>query len=137
MNTSNEIHNALHANSYCVIGASRDKSKYGYLVYHSLKQAGKNVVPVNPKTDKIDSDICYPNIASLPSIPQAAVFITQPEVTETIIRECVQAGVQNIWLQPGAESDAAIEYCKTQNINLVAGGPCIMVMLKTMAYRNT
>jgi len=38
-------------------------------------------------------------------------------------------GIKNIWMQPGAESDAAVEACRKSGINVIADGSCILVVL--------
>ena len=59
--------------------------------------------------------------------------ITPPPVTEKVVAEAVELGIQNIWLQPGAESDQAIAQAEAAGVNLIAGGPCLLVAL---AYRD-
>jgi len=43
-------------------------------------------------------------------------FVTQPAVTEKALIECKNLGLKNIWMQPGAESKNAIEYCKQNGL---------------------
>lgn len=125
------IERILQSGSFAVIGASRDPEKYGYLVYRSLKESGKTVYPINPKAQEIDSDPCYPSLASVPQVPQVAVFIVPPAVTEATILECVSLGIKLVWMQEGAESAEAVRRCEEAGIAVVWGGPCIMVALRT------
>lgn len=37
--------------------------------------------------------------------------------------EAVKKGIKNIWMQPGAEDDGAIQYGMDHGINIIAGGP--------------
>jgi len=41
----------------------------------------------------------------------------------------LKKGIQNVWMQPGAESDAAIKFCEDNHINVIGGGPCILVAM--------
>ena len=50
----------LAADSFAVVGASRDPDKYGFLVLRSLKAAGRTAFPVNPEAAEVDGDRCYP-----------------------------------------------------------------------------
>ncbi len=125
----------LAASTYAVVGASRDPDKYGFLVYRSLKVAGKTVYPVNPNAAEVDGDFCYPALSALPQRPEVAVMVVPPAVTEAAVSECARLGITQIWMQPGAESPAALAACRENNIAVVAGGPCLMVLLRTVQYQ--
>ena len=125
------IDRVLQSRSFAVIGASRDPEKYGYLVYRSLKESGKLVYPVNPKAREIDSDPCYGSLSSLPELPDVAVFVVPPAVTEATIPECARLGIKLVWMQEGAESGEAVRRCEEAEIGVVWGGPCVMVALRT------
>ena len=130
-----EMTTMLAATVYAVVGASRDPEKYGFLVYRSLKSAGKTAFPVNPKAPEVDGDVCYPTLAALPQTPEVAVMVVPPIVTEAAVEECARLGIKQIWMQPGAESAAAIALCREKGIAVVASGPCIMVLLRTARYQ--
>ena len=123
------INEMLAAHTFAVVGASTNPEKYGYLVYQSLKRHGKTAYPINPRAADIEGDPCFPNVAALPEKPQVAVAIVPPAITEKLVDELARAGVTNLWLQPGAESAAAVAKAEEAGIAVVHGGPCIMVLL--------
>ena len=131
-----EIKAILAADSFAVVGASRDANKYGFLVYRSLKAAGKRALAVNPRAAEVDGDPCYPSLSGLPQTPQVAVMVVPPPVTEAAVAECARLGIKQIWMQPGAESEAAVAACHADGIQVVSGGPCIMVLLRTAKFQN-
>lgn len=131
-----EMQAMLAADSFAVVGASRDPDKYGFLVYRSVKAAGKTVFPVNPRAAEVDGDHCYPSLSDLPQKPEVAVMVVPPTMTEAAVAECTRLGIRQIWIQPGAESAAAIEACRENDIEVVAGGPCLMVLLRTAKFQN-
>jgi predicted CoA-binding protein len=53
--------------------------------------------------------------------------ITPPKVTLGIVKSCIELGIQNVWLQPGSESDEAIKIAKEHGLNIIYGGPCVLV----------
>ena len=130
-----EMQAMLAADSFAVVGASRDSSKYGFLVYRSLKSAGRTAYPVNPKAAEVDGDRCYSSLSSLPQTPEVAVMVVPPAVTEAAVAECARLGITQVWMQPGAESAAAVAACRENGIRVVAGGPCLMVLLRTAKYQ--
>jgi predicted CoA-binding protein len=125
----------LAANTFAVVGASTNPEKYGYIAYTTLKRFGKQVYPINPRATEINGDRCYPSIGALPVVPEVVVAVVPPKLTEALVGELAQAGVGNLWIQPGAESAKAIADAEAAGIAVVAGGPCIMVGLRTAAYR--
>lgn len=130
-----EMQTMLAAATYAVVGASRNQEKYGYLVYRSLKAAGKTAFAVNPQATEVDGDPCWPALSVLPQAPEVAVMVVPPAVTEAAVSECARLGITQIWMQLGSESAQAIALCRENNIAVIAGGPCIMVMLRTAKYQ--
>ncbi|MEM0232505.1 MAG: CoA-binding protein [Candidatus Nezhaarchaeales archaeon] len=116
-------------NVFAVVGASRDPQKYGYQVYRDLKSAGYKVYPVNPNAQEVLGDKCYPSLKELPAKPDVVVTVVPPQVTELVVEECKELGVRKIWMQPGSESEKAVEYCEKNNIAVVHGA-CIMIERK-------
>ena len=131
------INEILKAGVFAVLGVSRDPEKYGSLVYHDLKRAGKTVYPVNPRADRIDDAPCFALLSALPELPEVAVFVVPPAVSEASVDECAALGITKIWMQEGAELDEAIQRCERHGIQVVHGGPCIMVSLRTQGYLRT
>jgi len=50
-------------------------------------------------------------------------------VTETVVREAIEAGVKRIWMQPGAESPAAVAAAEAAGLEVIADGSCLLVAL--------
>lgn len=130
-----DIQAMLAADTFAVVGASRDPDKYGFRVYRALKAAGKTVFPVNPKAEAVDGDRCFPSLSALPQTPEVAALVVPPAVSEAAVAECGQIGIRQIWMQPGAESAAATAACRDSGIAVVAGGPCLLVLLRTIKYQ--
>lgn len=133
MTTKAAIDQFLGLKVLAVAGASRDTKKFGYAVYHELKEKGHTVYPVNPHAETIDGDACYPTLAALPAVPDGLVIVTPPAQTEQLVREAAQAGIRHIWLQQGAESTAAVQFCQQNGLALVAG-ECIFMYGEPSAW---
>lgn len=111
---------------WAVVGASKDRAKFGYRVFRSLQSAGYTVYPVNPKGGEIDGVEVYPTLADLPQPPEVVDMVVPPAVTEQIVIEMHRGGLTRAWMQPGAESEAAIAYCQEHGIEVVYDA-CAMV----------
>ena len=80
--------------SVAVIGASDDKTKMGYAVFHNLLQFPGKVYPVNNKRSEIQGVKCYPTLSAIPG-PVDMVAITVPaQLVPGIMEECGQKGVK-------------------------------------------
>ena len=109
-----------------VVGASRSRLKYGNIVYRSLRSRGYEVLAVNPAAGEIEGDPCYADLASLPGPVDAAIFIVPPERTEVVLEEAAAVGIRYVWMQPGAESAAAVRFCEKRGMRTVYG-LCILM----------
>ncbi len=119
----------LASGPFAVVGASTDRSKYGNKVLRCYLQHGKQVYPINPKAPEVEGQKAYASLAALPVKAKAISIITPPATTERVVREAAAAGVRHIWMQPGAESEAAIRTAEALGMSVIAGGPCLLVMM--------
>jgi predicted CoA-binding protein len=114
---------------FAVVGASRDRTKYGNKVLRAYRQAGRDAVAVNPGADEIEGVPSYPSLSALPHEVHGVSIITPPHVTAQVIDEAIELGIRHLWLQPGAEDDAAIERARAAGANVIAHGACALVVL--------
>lgn len=117
---------AVNATIFAVVGASNDREKYGNIIYRDLREAGFTVYPVNPNTTEVEGDGAYSRLQDLPDIPEVADIVVPSLVGESIADDAAEVGVKYFWLQPGAESDALVEYAESLGLNVIHD-QCIMV----------
>jgi predicted CoA-binding protein len=129
MSFSQNIAAFLEHGPHAVVGASRDRDKYGNKVLRAYLQRQRAVYPVNPKVSEIEGLTAYPDLASLPEPVHGVSIVTPPAVTEQVVAQAAAAGIRHIWIQPGGESLEAIRLAEQLGINLIAGGPCLLVTL--------
>jgi hypothetical protein len=116
-------------NVFAVVGASKLKEKYGNKVYYDLKNAGYSVYPINPNADTIFGDKCYPNLKKLPVRPDVVNIVVPPKITERTVEDCKNLKINKVWMQPGSESDKAINFCKKNGIKIIYN-VCVMIQRK-------
>ena len=124
-----------------VVGASSDRGKFGNKVLRCYQEKGYQAIPVHPVQKEIEGAICVASVEELPAEVQSISVITPPQatlrsrqrswpqVTESVVRQAVEKGIRNIWMQPGAQSPEAVRFCEEQGINLIADGTCVLVEL--------
>jgi len=123
------IEEFLKAGAFGVVGASADRSKYGNRVLRCYQQHGLKAIPVNPKTKEIEGVTCVASVPDLPDEVTSISVITPPTITEQVVEQAARKGIKNVWMQPGAESPQAVNFCREHGINVIADGSCILVVL--------
>ncbi len=114
---------------WAVVGVSEDPNKYGHLVFATLLDSGYHMYGVNPKGGEVRGHKLYPTLADLPEKPEVVDVVVPPAVTEQIVRQCLDLGIARVWMQPGAESQEAIDFCEANGIQVVWDA-CAMVHRK-------
>jgi predicted CoA-binding protein len=114
-----------------VTGVSRvPRSHGGNVVYTRLRDRGYQVVAVNPNADEVEGDVCYHDLKSIPGGVDAVVIATRPDLAEGTMRECVDAGIGEVWMHrsfgPGSVSSAAAAYGRAHGITVIDGGCPLM-----------
>jgi len=123
------IEKFLASPAFGVVGASVIRHKYGNRVLRCYLQNGKKAIPVNPKETEIEGVACVASVAGLPAEVKSLSVITPPAVTEQVVAAAIEKGIDNIWMQPGAESQAAVELCRKAGVNVIADGSCLLVVM--------
>jgi len=113
---------------WAVVGVSADQSKFGYKVYKRLLASGYTVYPVNPKLKELEGRQVYPDLSSLPEVPDVVNCVVPPAVTAAIVPLCAEQGIKYLWLQPGAECNEALELANEHSV--VAERACVLVELR-------
>ncbi len=126
MTTKAAIEGFMSQRVLAVAGVSRNSRKFGNVAYRELEAKGYRVLAVNPNAQTAEGHPCYPSLKSLPEQVSGLVVITQPAVSEELVREAAALGIQHIWLQQGSASPAAIQFCREHGISVVAG-ECILM----------
>ena len=127
------IDDFLSQKKLAVIGVSRDTKQFANSAYRLLKEHSYIVYPVNPYAERVENDRCYPNIKALPEQIGGALVMLPPEKTMQVLPEIAESGIKHVWLQQGAESPQAIQFCKDRNINVVYG-QCILMFAEPVAF---
>jgi len=127
------IEQFLAQKKIAVIGVSRDSKQFANTAFRFLKAQGYIVFPVNPYTERVEGDRCYPNIHSLPEKVNAALLLLPAEKVMTVLPAIVETGVKHIWLQQGTETKEAIQFCIDHQVNVIYG-ECILMFAEPIAF---
>lgn len=129
MDLDEQIRLFLDGEPFAVVGASTDREKYGNKVLRCYQQNQRRVIPVNPRAAQVEGLGAYPDLASVGESIHGVSIITPPAITEGVVEQAIELGIGQLWMQPGAESAPAIALAEAAGINVIHGGPCLLVVL--------
>jgi len=130
MELQEQIDAFLAGRPFAVVGVSTNREKYGNKVLRAYLQNDLKVYPVHPRETEIEGIATVADLASLPEPVHGLSIVTPPPVTERIVEQAAAAGIRHIWMQPGAESPAALQRAEELGMNVLGGGPCVLVALR-------
>lgn len=116
-----------------VVGVSRNPQKFGNTVYRELKAKGYRVYPLHPQAETLEGDRAYPDFKSLPEAVGGVWINISPEKSEQAVRDAFAAGIRRVWFQQGAESEAALAFCRQNDIAEVHG-ECLLMFVRGEAF---
>lgn len=114
------------ATTVAVVGATDNQAKYGSVIYRDLKGKGFTVWPVNHHRATVDGDTAYATLGDLPEQPTIVNIVVPPDQTLLVAHQANELGFDNVWVQPGAESDEVLDYLAESGLNFLTNA-CIMV----------
>ena len=129
MDQDEQIRLFLDGEPFAVVGASTDREKYGNKVLRCYQQNQRRVIPINPNAPEVEGLNAFPDLAAAGEPIHALSIITPPAITEAVVDQAIEHAIGHIWMQPGAESAPAIARAEAAGLNVIHGGPCLLVVL--------
>ncbi len=105
--------------SIAVIGLSPNTTRPSFRVASGLQSAGYRIIPVRPLIDQVLGEKAYPNLESLPELPDIVDVFRASEHVPAIVESCIKLGIKNLWLQEGVIHEAAAQRAFEAGIKVV------------------
>lgn len=102
-----------------VIGASNNRAKFGNKAVRAFVQQGYAVYPVHPSEPRIEGLPAYRTIRDIPVRPQRVSVYVRPSVLLQILPDIAARGCDELWLNPGTESDEVLTEAVGLGLNVV------------------
>ena len=127
------VQDFLAQEKIAVVGVSDKRETGCNLAYRKFKESGYAVSAVNPRLTSFEGDPCYPDLKSVPEKPDAVFILTNPKISEEIVQQCVDLGIQRVWMhclmgtKPGlaasmtSVSEDAVQMCRENGIEVIPG----------------
>ena len=91
-----------------VIGASKDRRKFGNKALRAFRHQGYEAIPINPHQTSIEGLTCYPSVLDVPGPIDLATFYVPAEIGQQVVGEVAEKQISEVWLNPGADSPGLI-----------------------------
>ncbi|RXT43423.1 acetate--CoA ligase family protein [Bradyrhizobium betae] len=132
------IERLIRPRSVAVIGASADPSKtsgrpVSYLLKHGF--AGE-IYPVNPKVREIGGRACYPDVASLPDVPDVGIVLLGAERAHIAVRELSERGAAAAIVLASGFTETGAEGAERQQRLMEAAGSMRLLGPNTIGLVN-
>ena len=105
--------------SVAIIGASKDRKKYGNKAVRAFVRQGYKVYPINLKESEIEGLRVFRSIGDVPGRPDMVSVYLPPEVLLSILPVIAAKGCDELWLNPGTESDAVLAEAERLGLNVI------------------
>jgi predicted CoA-binding protein len=106
--------------SIAIIGASNDRSKYGNKAVRAFRDQGWEVFPINPALKEVEGIAAYPKLDAVPSSHLDRVsFYVPPSIGLRILDDVSHKQVDEVWLNPGSESDEILARAEELGLNVI------------------
>ena len=123
------IERAINIREWALVGANNNPHKYGYIIFNVMRRSGYTMYPVNTTEPTVENEPAYPDLSSLPIVPQVVNFVVPPYSAMRTLEEAARLGVDIVWFQPGAESAQLIARAHELGLHPIYDA-CAMVLRK-------
>src|SRR5690554_5298563 len=106
--------------SVAIVGASPNPARSSYFVgTYLLQSSNYRVYFVNPNATEILGQKAYPDLQSLPEVPDIVdVFRKASDIPE-VVEDVLQVGAPTIWVQLGIRNDEAARHAESKGLTVV------------------
>lgn len=100
---------APQARTVAILGASRDRTKYGNLAVREHVARGDRVFPINPNAETIEGLRAYARLRDVPvdRINRIALYVPAT-IGVSLLQEIADKRPDEVWVNPGSESEALL-----------------------------
>ena len=108
------------AKSIAIVGASPNAARSSYFVgTYLLSSSDYRVYFVNPNADTILGQKAYPDLASLPEVPDVVDVFRKSSDIPSVIDDVLAVGATTVWLQLGIWNEEAARLGESKGLTVV------------------
>ncbi len=103
--------------SIVIVGASKDRSKYGNKAVRAFSQGGWTVYPVNRTEEEIEGFRVYKQISDVPDPVDRISLYVPPAIGIKLLDDIAAKNPAEFFLNPGSESPALIAAAEERGLH--------------------
>jgi uncharacterized protein len=135
--TRQQIDEFMAEKRLAMVGVSRNKDDYTRGLMRELLGRGIEVIPVNPKVEKIEERQCFARLQDIQPPVDTVMLMTGQAAIQAAADELIQAGVRRVWIGgeggPGPEGQKAVQTLQERGITVISGY-CMFMFLPGSAF---
>jgi len=105
--------------SIAMVGLSPNQARPSFRVASGLQSLGYRIMPVRPMVAEVLGEKAFPDLESLPELPDVVDVFRASEHVPAIVESCIKLGIKNLWLQEGVVHEVAAQRAKDAGITVV------------------
>jgi predicted CoA-binding protein len=120
------------AETVVILGASTNPGRFSHKAQLALLENGHTPVPVNPRYERIDGILCYPDLKSVRGAVDTVTVYVRPDILAPMIEDVVQMHPKRVIFNPGSE-------CEQASVRFASAGirvqnACTLVLLDSSRF---
>jgi len=133
-----ELERFFDPKSIAIVGVSKGGFRFGGMSFlRKLQEAGfpGRIYPINPKAKELGGLEAYPDLSSLPEVPDLGIVCVAARGVPSVLEECGRVGLRNVHVltagfretatKEGEELEARVRSISRENGLLVIGPNCM------------
>ena len=102
-----------------VVGLSDDPSRPSFGVASYLRDAGYEIIPVNPNLARWRDLPCYPSLRDAPPPIEIVDIFRRSELVAPVVDDAIAVGARAVWMQDGVVDHAAAARARAAGLLVV------------------
>lgn len=107
------------AKTVAVVGASRNRAKFGNKALRAFQAEGYHVIPINPHQTEVEGLKAYRSVLDVSDAIDMATVYVHPDVTLHLLDEFARKAIPEVWINPGAEDDDVMTEARRRGLNAI------------------
>ncbi len=102
-----------------VVGLSDNPMRTSHSVSEAMKEAGYEIIPVNPNVDSVFGIKAVPSLSEIEGHVDIVNVFRRSEYLPELAKQTAEIGADVFWAQLGVYNDEAYEFLKSHGITVI------------------
>jgi predicted CoA-binding protein len=102
-----------------IVGASKNRQKFGNKALRAFARQGYTVIPINPREAEIEGHQAYASVLDVPGPIDMATLYVPAQAGLRAIEELARKGVGEVWLNPGADDNEVVARARALGLKTI------------------